>query len=229
VTWEDKYGNKHDLDFVIELEGTEEKVGKPIAFIKCAWRRYTKHSKNKAQEIQGAILPIVERYEDLSPFYGAVLAGNFTKPSLKQLENHGFTVLYIPHESIVIDFNEDTPDQYYQKALAQLSRLKTQDKITFKKELLNLVQSEIDSFMNKLKLVLDRYLLKITILPLFGKGYYHNSFESALKSLSEINYHNTQGKLQKVEVIIEYNNQDTIRASFQSLSKLEEFLRKLTQ
>lgn len=36
VTWEDLYGNKHDLDFVIELGGTEEKLGLPIAFIESA-------------------------------------------------------------------------------------------------------------------------------------------------------------------------------------------------
>jgi hypothetical protein len=55
VTWTDKYGNKHDLDFVIEVNGTDSKIGTPIAFIESAWRRYTKHSKNKVQEIQGAI------------------------------------------------------------------------------------------------------------------------------------------------------------------------------
>lgn len=36
VTWEDKYGNKHDLDFVIEINGTDEQIGKPVAFIESA-------------------------------------------------------------------------------------------------------------------------------------------------------------------------------------------------
>src|SRR5690349_3737803 len=49
VTWLDKYGNSHDLDFVIEAGGTAKKVGRPVAFIEAAWRRYTKHSKNKVQ------------------------------------------------------------------------------------------------------------------------------------------------------------------------------------
>lgn len=56
VTWQDKYGNLHDLDFVIEKDGSPGKRGRPVAFIEAAWRRYTKHSRNKAQEIQGAIL-----------------------------------------------------------------------------------------------------------------------------------------------------------------------------
>src|SRR4051812_3392692 len=55
LTWTDGKGNKHDLDFVLERAATTAKQGIPVAFIEIAWRRYTKHSKNKAQEIQGAI------------------------------------------------------------------------------------------------------------------------------------------------------------------------------
>lgn len=51
VSWTDQYGNAHDLDFVIEREGTDHQIGRPVAFIESAWRRYTKHSRNKAQEI----------------------------------------------------------------------------------------------------------------------------------------------------------------------------------
>lgn len=89
VTWEDKYGNKHDLDFVIEADGTDSKLGRPVAFIESAWRRYTKHSKNKAQEIQGAILPIIELHHLSAPFYGVVLtqvASYSNRRSLKALK-----------------------------------------------------------------------------------------------------------------------------------------------
>jgi hypothetical protein len=58
VCWTDLNGNKHDLDFVLERGGTPDRFGVPVAFIEAAWRRYTKHSRNKAQEIQGAILPL---------------------------------------------------------------------------------------------------------------------------------------------------------------------------
>jgi len=44
VSWIDKYGNSHDLDFVIEKDGTSCEKGRPLAFIEVAWRRYTKHS-----------------------------------------------------------------------------------------------------------------------------------------------------------------------------------------
>ena len=43
LSWIDKYGNVHDLDFVIEKKGTKEQIGTHVAFIESAWRRYTKH------------------------------------------------------------------------------------------------------------------------------------------------------------------------------------------
>src|ERR1700733_402462 len=67
-SWVDLHGNAHDLDFVLERGGTDEKVGTPAAFIETAWRRYTKHSRNKAQEIQGAIEPLAETYRHSGPF-----------------------------------------------------------------------------------------------------------------------------------------------------------------
>ena len=51
VTWVDDNKNKHNLDFVLERGGSVEVVGAPVAFIESAWRRYTKHSVNKAGEI----------------------------------------------------------------------------------------------------------------------------------------------------------------------------------
>jgi hypothetical protein len=68
VAWTDANNNKHDLDFVLERGGTDNQVGIPVAFIESAWRRYTKHSRNKAQEIQSAILPLAGKYQSSAPF-----------------------------------------------------------------------------------------------------------------------------------------------------------------
>ena len=70
VKWTDINGNTHKLDIVIEQKGSETITGNPRAFIEMAWRRYTKHSKNKAQEISAAIKPLVSRYSEHGPFYG---------------------------------------------------------------------------------------------------------------------------------------------------------------
>ena len=83
-----------------EENGSEEKFGRPRAFIEIAWRRYTKHSKNKAQEISAAIRPLVAKYSETSPFYGAVLAGKFTDNSLRKMRSEGFEILYFSIEAI---------------------------------------------------------------------------------------------------------------------------------
>ena len=72
VSWFDGNNNKHDLDFCHERGATNDTVGIPVAFIESAWRRYTKHSRNKAQEIQSAILPLAGKYQNSSPFVGVV-------------------------------------------------------------------------------------------------------------------------------------------------------------
>ncbi len=33
VAWTDHFGNIHDLDFVIERDGSDEQIGRPLAFI----------------------------------------------------------------------------------------------------------------------------------------------------------------------------------------------------
>jgi hypothetical protein len=100
------YGNKHDLDYVLERGGTEDRLGVPIAFIESAWRRYTKHSKNKVQEIEAAVMPIALTFSRHQPFCGAVLTGEFTRNAMHQLESIGFGVLHIPYDSILAAFKE---------------------------------------------------------------------------------------------------------------------------
>ena len=105
VAWKDKYGNTHDLDYVLESGGTTQCRGIPKAFIESAWRRYTKHSRNKAQEIQSALTPLADTHAYSKPFLGAVLAGDFTKPSLDQLRSHGFSVVYCTYATVVDAYN----------------------------------------------------------------------------------------------------------------------------
>lgn len=104
LRWVDSYGNGHDLDYVLERDGTPDKIGTPIAFIESAWRRYTKHSKNKAQEIQGAVLPIAEKHRFCAPLLGCILAGDYTANALNQLKSIGFKVLYLSYDSVVEAF-----------------------------------------------------------------------------------------------------------------------------
>jgi hypothetical protein len=71
----DNRGSSHDMDYVIEKGGTESKKGEPLAFIEVAWRRYTKHSRNKAGELEGSMLALRDPYRYCA-FLGAIIAGD---------------------------------------------------------------------------------------------------------------------------------------------------------
>lgn len=236
VSWNDKYGNKHDLDFVIEVGGSETQRGTPIAFIEAAWRRYTKHSKNKAQEIQGAILPIIELHHLSAPFYGAVLAGEFTGNALAQLRNNKFSVLYIPYTQVVnafatvgfnIEFDEDTPDQSFAQANVRLASLTVDEKAQIRAFLVEASKMETDKFMAALQATLERFIVQIILVPLFGTEAKCVSVEEALVELGQLDKGKSNGSLQKIDVIVDYNNGDTIRASFINEIGAKEFLNKL--
>lgn len=238
VTWQDKYGNNHDLDFVIEINGTDNQIGRPVAFIESAWRRYTKHSKNKAQEIQGAILPIIELHHLSAPFYGVVLAGDFTKPALDQLRNNGFVVIYVPYKDVIaafreidfnIEFNEKTLDESYTSASEKLANLTISDKKKLRQALIRISEQEVNQFMNTLRNCLERSIARITLIPLFGTKYEFESISDALSGLITLDINKSNGGFQKFEIIIDYTNHDTIRATFQTEDLLKDFLGKLRE
>ncbi|WP_229505606.1 hypothetical protein [Massilia genomosp. 1] len=236
VSWNDKYGNKHDLDFVIEVGGSETERGMPVAFIEAAWRRYTKHSKNKAQEIQGAILPIIELHHLAAPFYGAVLAGEFTDNALAQLRNNKFSVLYIPYRQVVdafaavgfdIEFDEDTSDKSFAEANVRLASLSDAEKAEIRVFLVDASKNETDKFMTALQATLERFIVQIILVPLFGTEAKCMSVEEALVQLGQLDKTKPNGSLQKIDVIVDYNNGDTIRASFVDEIGAMDFLSKL--
>lgn len=131
VTWTDKYGNKHDLDYVIEMGGSDDHRGAPVAFVELAWRRYTKHSRNKTGELEGSLLHLRNTYETCR-FLGAMLAGEYTDGGKNQLTSHGITVVHVPFEALAeafrasgveLDYPEDAPAQLKRSAIRQWESL----------------------------------------------------------------------------------------------------------
>ncbi len=233
VSWEDKYGNLHDLDFVIEKNGTVNKRGRPVAFIEVAWRRYTKHSRNKAQEIQGAVLPIAEKYERDRPFLGAILAGIFTAGSLKQLKSVGFKVLYIPYETIInafqaigvnARFDEKTLDKDFLKCVSKVEALSFKKRERLKQELFEQNSGAFREFFGVLKQKLDRIIERIEVFPLFGGLNAFSTTAEAIKFIASFNSARASGVFQKYEVIVVYSNGDEIRGVFSTKEKSKEFL-----
>lgn len=234
VTWVDAQANTHDLDYVFESGGSDEQVGSPRAFIEIAWRRYTKHSRNKAQEIQGAILPLTERYSESHPFLGVVLGGVFTDGSLNQLRSHGFTVLYFPYDSIIaafaavgIDaaFGEDTPDSALLKKVKQYTKLKAPERECIANFLRNRQKSEIDAFVSALRIALTRKIESVYVLPLHGAACKLGDVAEAIAFIESYDECKPVASLIRYEVGVRYSNGDEVRGQFKYKITAIAFLR----
>lgn len=235
ISWVDLYGNTHDLDFVLERAGTANQIGTPVAFIETAWRRYTKHSRNKAQEIQGAILPLVTTHQHHAPFIGVILAGDFTAGALTQLKSQGFRVLYFTYEALVsvfpevgIDarFSEDTPDAECAAKVAAWKELASEKRQRLGKQLLARNSSQVRPFIQALESAITRSIGTVRVLPLHGTMI---ELESVGKAIAFVESYDEQTASQRLiaryEIQIRYNNGDQINGNFARKADVLEFLR----
>lgn len=233
VTWEDSYGNLHDLDYVLERGGTDSALGIPVAFIEVAWRRYTKHSRNKAQEIQGAVMPLAEKYQWSNPFLGAVLAGVFSEASLEQLRSLGFHVLYFPYDTIVaafasrkidVAFDESTSDAAFRRCVQKIEKVSVSAMQKIKDHLSNANKENINEFVASLSERLGRMVEKVVVIPLYGRSNEFTSIDDALRFLDGNSVCEGRGDFRKYEVFISFNNGDRVEGSFKDKTKVREFL-----
>jgi len=235
LSWTDFNKNSHDLDFVLERGGSDKVLGTPTAFIEIAWRKSTRHSRNKAQEIQGAILPLVETFRNSNPFIGVVLAGEFTSGSLKQLESSGFSVLYFQSQTVFKAFekfgvdaysDDSTSEKEYKKKIESYNKLS--NKAGVAKELLRLNKKQVDLFFKSLTASVSRFIERIIILPLHGQESISVSITEAINFLEKYSEDKPKSFLVKYEIIIRYNTGDKIEASFKdkkdSIKFLENYL-----
>ena len=234
VTWKDSRGNTHDLDYVLEEGGSEKVQGRPRAFVETAWRRYTKHSRNKAQEIQSAILPLAETYRDCRPFLGVVLAGVFTEGSLAQFRSHDFHVAYCPYESIMRAFasegidvssEEDTSEAELQRKVDAFDRLTRRRRNRIAEEVRRLHNIQFNFFFNALRLCLGRCVENVFVLTLSGDSCQFRSIEDAVRFVSEHDPSVPVSGFVRYELNIRYSNGDEVRGAFREKDRAIEFLR----
>ena len=233
--WRDLNGNTHDLDFVLERGGTPQKVGTPAAFIETAWRRYTKHSRNKAQEIQGAIEPLVETYRNSGPFKGAVLAGHFTDGALTQLKSLGFTVLHFSYESVLtafrgshIDaaFDEETSDNAFRLKVNAYERLTPKQKLRITSALVKSHLTEVASFVKSLSESVSRQIERIIVLALHGGIHEVTTVEDAIQFVEKYDDDGRAKPIDRYEIEVRYNNGATIKGNFEDKISAIEFLQR---
>lgn len=235
VRWVDDLGNAHDLDHVLERGGSDLRLGVPVAFIETAWRRYTKHSRNKAQEIQGAILPLLATWAHARPFAGVVLAGVWTQGSLNQLKSNGFSLLYIPYETVIsvfheygieVMYDETTADEVLKKQIARWESLSPKARNALVESLRSATSEELEAFLHDLALTILRRITSISILPLYGEMVACTSVDEAISALQTYESRKAKDALSFVrfEVGIRYDNGDRITAEFDTSANAVSFL-----
>lgn len=233
VTWTDKYGNTHDLDFVFERGGTDRTVGDPAGFVEVAWRRYTKHSRNKAQEIQGAILPLAETYAVHKPFLGAVISGEFTDGAMEQLSSLGFQLLHFDYESVLEAFGsvgidarteESTPDPEVQAKVDAWQKLSEEEKDFVAETLFDTCSDKVAAFVLAMRLTFGRVVERIRILPLFGSSVDFRLIDEAQTYLEDSNRFEVSDTLTRIEIEVTYSNGDSIVGKFNHAVAATSFL-----
>jgi hypothetical protein len=182
ILWDDLYGNSVDYDYVLELGGSAHKLGIPVAFIECFWRRGTRHSKDKARDDSGKLMPMRETYPP-ARFLGIVSAGDFTKPARELVRSKGIDLFYVPKEKIVnafescglrIDYPDKLPEDEKANLVEKFDRHFTVSKMkAVQKALIELVgQATIESYVDRVRATLSalpqqiRFILRHDSMPI---------------------------------------------------------------
>lgn len=230
VTWVDDHDNKHDLDFVLERGGSPDTLGRPAAFIESAWRRYTKHSVNKAGEIANALVPLRRTFRFDRPFLGALVAGEWTQGGITRMESQGINVLHLPVNTLVdafmvegIDFwfEESTPADHMAAQVERWLAVGAAGQQNIIKALRENAGTHFDAFVTRLRDHLSRKVQSVMILPLHGVARSAASVAEALTLLSGMQTSNPSPEdleLLRIEIQVRYSNTDHIEASFGSLA-----------
>lgn len=236
VVGKDEQGNEHRLDLVVEKGGSEEVFGRPKAYIEIAWRGRTKHSKNKVQEISGAILPLVKTNQQEMPFYAAVLAGEFTENALQQLKSDGFFVLHFTYDEICraydkvgisIRWMEQTNVELIQAIIAEVENMSEEQYADLKQQFSKMYRKKLKELDIALNAALDMQITEVVILPLCGQLHTLTSVSDAIRFVTD--YTETQQEpFLRYEITIRYNNGDEYSVKCCSRSAALQFLNRYT-
>lgn len=237
-TWTDKYGNSHDLDYVLERGGTAEKKGTPVAFIETAWRRYTKHSRAKAQELEGAIIPLADTHYQSQPFLGLLLSGAWTPGSLQQLRSRGFSILMVPEDRIVRAFkpfgidprsDEDTAESEFARRIDIFGSLTGPQLQKITDALIDSTSADFKAFFAALETAITRKVASVRLFVVHGRAVDVATVGDAITFIENYNeLEATDAGVHRYEIEIRYGNGNVVRGDFGAKKEALAFLRQFT-
>lgn len=126
LLWADDDRNEVDYDFVMELAGSTKARGVPVAFFECFWRRGSRHSKDKARDDSGKLMPMRATYPT-ARFLGIVAAGEFTGPAQILVRSRMIHLLYVPKRMIVDSFTDLGLTVDYSDRASELEKIHVAD------------------------------------------------------------------------------------------------------
>jgi hypothetical protein len=198
IIWKDIDGSEVDYDFVLELNGTDTKKGIPLAFFETFWRRRSGHSRDKARDDSGKLLPMGETYPT-ARILGILAAGDFTIPARDFIQSRGIDLFYIPKSHIYEAWaKEGIPMIYEDKASEEtkneiakyaIERVNKQSKKAIFNNLVSSIgQSVFDSYVNKIKAGIAAIPIEYKITSVFvGEIMTFSNFEAVVDYINSSN------------------------------------------
>jgi hypothetical protein len=241
INWKDDYGNVVDYDFVMEIGGTNEKIGVPVAFLECFWRRGSRHSKDKARDDSGKLYPMRDVYPT-ARFLGIIAGGDFTKPAIELVKSRNIDLFCILKSKIVetfskyditIDYSDKEKEENKIKLLTDVkSKLNGDIKIEVAKKLRDLIGAEvINSYTSRVYAALSALPQEIRIYG--SKISEPKTFEDIDQVQDFLNFGEIKFEYPKIEegfrYEISYNDGEFIRYlnNIEELKKLNEDIKLL--
>lgn len=195
IIWTDIDFNDVDYDAVLEINGTSTRQGIPVAFLECFWRRGSRHSKDKARDDSGKLMPMRETYPT-ARFLGIIAAGDFTVPARELIKSRDIDLFYVVKPKII-------------EAFANCGLIMDYDDRLEESEKSNIVDQFVRDFSDSKKIEVKIELLKIIGKPTIDG--YVDRVKSALSALP-----------QEIRIILRKSSEPIIFESVEETSKFIE-------
>jgi hypothetical protein len=169
IVWRDADGNDVDYDFVLELDGSQGTKGVPVGFIETFWRRGARHSKDKARDDSGKLLPMRNTYPT-ARFLGILGLGDFTAPAKEFLSNQKIGLFHAPKDKAIQAFGQHGLDIDYADSMSEAKKSK-------------LAQNFRASFTREMGTAVAKTLKELVGLAAFAS--YQDNISSALSALPQ--------------------------------------------
>jgi len=165
------------------------------------------------------------------PFLGAIVAGEWTDGALTQLESQGIRYLLIPSQMVVdafatigVDakFGEGTPDALIQTEVENWENASPLKQLSVVKALAKSTKPIFDEYLNALQKHLDRSVVSVQVINLYGTISTVSTVEEAITKLEQSQKEISDlspSKLLRIEVKVVYSDQDEVEGKFGTVAE----------